>query len=41
LATSVINGPSGVFFAIVVSESLVTILSVIIFRRGNWIRRRA
>lgn len=36
LATSILHSPNGVFFAIVVSESLVTILSVIIFRRGRW-----
>lgn len=27
---------SGAFIAIVVSESLLTILSVIVFRRGGW-----
>jgi putative MATE family efflux protein len=36
LATSVLHSPNGVFFAIVVSESLVTVLSVVIFRRGSW-----
>ena len=36
LATDMSHGPNGVFFAIVVSESLVTILAVIVFRRGNW-----
>ena len=36
LATSILHSPNGVFFAIVVSESLVTVLSVIIFRRGRW-----
>ena len=36
LATDVSMGPNGVFAAIVVSESLVTILSVIVFRRGRW-----
>ena len=36
LATNVSMGPNGVFAAIVVSESLVTILSVIVFRRGRW-----
>jgi hypothetical protein len=30
-----------VFLAIVVSESLVTVLSVIIFRRGRWRHRAA
>jgi len=36
LATDVSLGPNGVFIAIVVSESLVTILSVIVFRSGRW-----
>lgn len=36
LATDISLGPNGVFVAIVVSETLVTVLSVIIFRRGNW-----
>ena len=36
LATSIQAGPNGVFIAIVVSESLVTVFSVIIFRRGRW-----
>jgi putative MATE family efflux protein len=36
LATEVSLGPNGVFIAIVVSESLVTILSVIVFRSGRW-----
>jgi hypothetical protein len=30
-----------VFAAIVVSESLVTVLSIIVFRRGYWKNRRA
>ncbi len=29
-------GPTGVFVAIVVSECLLTVLSVIVFRRGHW-----
>jgi putative MATE family efflux protein len=29
-------GPNGVFWAIVISESLLTVLSVIVFRRGDW-----
>jgi putative MATE family efflux protein len=29
-------GPIGVFLAIVISESVLTILGVVIFRRGNW-----
>ena len=36
LATTMQAGPNGVFIAIVVSESLVTVFSVIIFRRGRW-----
>jgi len=36
LATSLSLGPDGVFWAIFVSESLVTILGVIVFRRGRW-----
>ena len=36
LATSVGMGPNGVFVAIVVSESLLTVLGVIVFRRGKW-----
>ena len=36
LATSVGMGPNGVFLAIVVSESLLTILGVVVFRQGKW-----
>jgi putative MATE family efflux protein len=36
LATSVGMGPNGVFMAIVLSESLLTILGVMVFRRGKW-----
>lgn len=36
LATSVGLGPNGAFTAIVVSETFVTILGIIIFRRGRW-----
>jgi putative MATE family efflux protein len=36
LATSVGWGPNGVFAAIVVSESALTVLGVIVFRRGKW-----
>ena len=35
LATSAELGPNGVFIAMVLSESLLTVLSVIVFRRGN------
>lgn len=41
LATDVNLGPYGVFVAIVVAESLMTILAVIVFRRGKWQYRRA
>ena len=36
LATSVGMGPNGVFTAIVVSESALTVLAVLVFRRGKW-----
>jgi len=36
LARTMGYGPDGVFIAIVVSESLLTVLSVIVFRRGRW-----
>jgi putative MATE family efflux protein len=36
LATRTSLEPNGAFVAIVVSESLLTILSVLVFRRGNW-----
>ncbi|MCP4299687.1 MAG: MATE family efflux transporter [Gammaproteobacteria bacterium] len=36
LATNTTLEPNGAFIAIVVSESLLTVLSVIVFRRGNW-----
>ena len=36
LATSVGLGPNGVFIAIVASESLLTVLAVLVFRRGRW-----
>jgi putative MATE family efflux protein len=36
LATRTALGPEGAFIAIVVSESLLTVLSVIVFRRGGW-----
>ena len=29
-------GPNGIFWAIVISESLLTVLSVMVFRRGSW-----
>jgi len=36
LATKVGLGPNGAFWAIVVTETFVTILGVIVFRRGRW-----
>ena len=41
LATQVALGPNGVFVAIIVSESLMTVLSVIVFRHGRWKQRKA
>ena len=36
LATGVGFGPNGVFMAIIISESVLTILGVLVFRRGKW-----
>ena len=36
LATMTSLEPNGAFVAIVVSESLLTVLSVVVFRRGTW-----
>lgn len=36
LATGTPLGPNGAFVAVVVAESLLTILSIIVFRRGKW-----
>ena len=36
LAVSVNWGPSGVFWAIVTGESLLTMLGVLVFRYGSW-----
>ena len=41
LATGLSLGPDGVFWAIVVSESLVTILGVTVFRSGRWKQQAA
>jgi len=41
LATGVPLGPNGVFIAIVASESLLTVLGVIAFRRGKWKLKQA
>jgi len=38
LATKASLGPNGVFVAIVVAESFLTILAVLLFRRGDWKR---
>jgi Na+-driven multidrug efflux pump len=36
LATAVGFGPDGVFLAIVIAESILTILGVLVFRGGKW-----
>jgi Na+-driven multidrug efflux pump len=36
LAAPLALGPNGVFWAIVISESLLTVLGVLVFRRGAW-----
>ena len=36
MATSVGMGPNGVFTAVVLSESALTVLGVMVFRRGKW-----
>lgn len=41
LATSAGLGPNGVFIAIVVAESILTIMGVVMFRRGNWREQEA
>lgn len=41
LASNISMGPNGVFLAIVLSESLVTVLSVVIFRLGRWKHQQA
>ena len=41
LATAAGLGPNGVFIAIVVSESLLTLLAVMVFRRGRWKLQKA
>lgn len=40
LATGTALGPSGVFVAIAVSESLVAVVAAVLFRRGRWAVRR-
>lgn len=34
-------GPDGVFWSIVIAETVLTVLSVIVFRRGSWKNRDA
>ena len=41
LASSFGLGPDGVFIAIVVSESLLSVLSIIVFRSGRWKQQSA
>lgn len=41
LSLELLGDPNGVFLAIVLSESLLTVLSVIVFRRGAWKQKRA
>jgi putative MATE family efflux protein len=36
LATVVNLGPHGVFWSIVISESMLTVIGVLVFRRGRW-----
>ncbi|MEX0707531.1 MAG: MATE family efflux transporter [Woeseia sp.] len=40
LATGMALGPDGVFWSIVISESLLTVLAVLVFRRGAWRGKR-
>jgi putative MATE family efflux protein len=41
LATKLFGGPNGVFLSIVLSESLLTVLSVVVFRRGGWKKQKS
>jgi Na+-driven multidrug efflux pump len=36
LANHVLNSPDGVFIAILIGESLMTLIAFIVFRRGHW-----
>lgn len=36
LATAADLGPNGVFWSIVISESMLTVIGVLVFRRGRW-----
>lgn len=41
LATAAMLGPNGVFLSIVLCESLLTVLSVVVFKRGHWKYKQA
>jgi putative MATE family efflux protein len=41
LANHLTAGPNGVFIAIVVAESLISLLSIVVFRRGLWKQQTA
>ena len=36
LSTTISMGPTGIFLAILISEAIITLTSVLIFRRGKW-----
>jgi len=40
LAISAGLGPDGVFVAIAVAESLLAVVALLVFRRGNWKRKK-
>jgi Na+-driven multidrug efflux pump len=40
LAHAVALGPTGVFIAITVAESLIAVVGMLVFRRGRWKLRR-
>jgi putative MATE family efflux protein len=40
LARTLAMGPTGVFLAITIAESLVTVVSIVFFRRGRWKTQR-
>lgn len=41
LATAAGLGPNGVFWSIVISESVLTVVGVLVFRRGRWRQQQA
>ena len=41
LATQFGAGPNGVFIAIVISESLLSLLAIYVFRQGRWKQQTA